>query len=73
MKNRIIDNKLFTYIIRIFIGGVFVASAVLKYLSIDIFDLYVYEHNIFNLALTETLTRCLIACEFCMGVMLIFG
>lgn len=73
MKLIKINNKAVSVLLRVLIGGVFVASAVLKYMSIDVFDLYVYEHNIFNLGFTETLTRLLVVVEFCLGVMLISG
>lgn len=73
MKSIKINNKVVAIILRVLAGCVFVASAVLKYMSIDVFDLYVYEHNMFNLAITETLTRLLITAEFCLGVMLISG
>lgn len=64
-------NKLISHSIRVCVGVVFVASAVLKYTSIEAFDLYVYEHNLFNLAVSSTLTRLLIAAEFSLGIFLI--
>ena len=48
-------------------------SAVLKYLSIDSFDMYVYEHGLFGYEITESLTRCLVAAELCLGLFLIIG
>jgi hypothetical protein len=45
----------------------------LKYFSIDIFDLYVFEHNLFSISITETLTRLLITAEFVIGILLIFN
>lgn len=65
------DNKVISHSIRLSIGCIFVLSAVLKYLAIDVFDLYIYEHNIFNLAVSSTLTRLLIAAEFSLGILLI--
>lgn len=65
------NNRIVSHILRVCIGGVFVASAVLKYMSIDIFDLYIYEHNLFNLAISSTLTRLLIAAELVLGIFLI--
>ncbi len=64
-------NKYLSHTIRIFIGCVFIASAILKYISIDAFDVYIYEHQLFNFAITATLTRLLIATEFVLGVLLI--
>ena len=69
----VIHNKIVSLILRILIGLVFMASAVLKYMSIDIFDLYVYEHDLFSIPITETLTRLLITAEFVLGVMLVAG
>ncbi|MCL2435510.1 MAG: DoxX family protein [Lentimicrobiaceae bacterium] len=68
-----IHNKFISLILRIFVGLVFVASAILKYISIDIFDLYVFEHNLFSISVTETLTRLLITAELVLGTMLIFN
>lgn len=65
------NNKVISIIIRILIGCVFLTSAILKYMSIEVFDLYIYEHNLFNLAITSTLTRLLIAAEFSLGIFLI--
>lgn len=59
--------------IRVVVGLVFVVSAVLKYLSIDSFDMYVYEHGLFGYVLTETLTRCLVAAELCLGIFMLLG
>ena len=68
-----LHNQLVSLILRILVGLVFVASAILKYMSIDIFDLYVYEHGLFSIPVTETLTRLLIIAEFVLGVMLVVG
>ena len=68
-----IHNKYISLVLRIFVGLVFVASAILKYISIDIFDLYVFEHNLFSISVTETLTRLLITAELMLGIMLIFN
>lgn len=58
-------------ILRLLIGVVFIASAVLKLLSIDHFELYIYSFEIFNFFLTSVLSRLLIAFEFLLGVFLI--
>jgi len=68
-----IHNKYLSLVLRIFVGLVFIASAILKYISIDIFDLYVFEHNLFSISVTETLTRLLITAELVLGIMLIFN
>jgi uncharacterized membrane protein YphA (DoxX/SURF4 family)/thioredoxin-related protein len=68
-----IHNNKISFILRIIVGLVFVTSAILKYISIDIFDLYVFEHNLFSVSVTETITRLLITAELVLGVMLIFN
>ncbi|MBQ9312679.1 MAG: DoxX family membrane protein [Bacteroidales bacterium] len=60
-------------IVRIFIGLVFMASAITKLLSIDAFDQFVYEHRLFSWTITTVVTRLLIACEFTLGLLLILG
>ena len=68
-----IHNKYTSTGIRIFVGAVFVASALLKYISIDVFDLYIFEHNLFSVSITETLTRLLITAELVLGILLVFN
>jgi len=68
-----IHNKYISAVLRIFVGLVFVASAILKYISIDVFDLYIFEHNLFSVSITETLTRLLITAELVLGILLIFN
>jgi hypothetical protein len=68
-----IHNKHASNVLRIIIGLVFVASAILKYISVDIFDLYVFEHNLFSVSVTETLTRLLITVELVLGILLIIN
>lgn len=58
-------------ILRLLIGVVFIASAVLKLLSIDHFELYIYSFGIFNFFLTSVLSRLLISFEFLLGIFLI--
>lgn len=69
----LVKNTYLNWILRIAAGLVFVLSAVLKYLSIDSFDMYVYEHGLFGYEVTESLTRCLVAAELCLGIFLIIG
>jgi len=68
-----IHYRVLSAVLRIFIGLVFILSAMLKYISIDIFDLYVFEHNLFSTSVTETLTRLLITAECVIGILLIFN
>ena len=73
MRRLLLKNRTLNAVLRIVVGLVFMASAVLKYLTVDSFDMYVYEHQLFGYIATETLTRCLIAAEFCLGVFMIAG
>ena len=58
---------------RIVVGLVFIVSAVTKYISIEAFDLFVYEHQIFSWEITGFVTRLLIATEAFLGIMLLSG
>jgi hypothetical protein len=69
----IIHNKIVSTVLRVLIGLVFIASAILKYISIDVFDLFIFEHNLFSISVTETLTRLLITAELLIGIMLVFS
>ncbi len=73
MQKPLVKNIYLNWVLRIAVGLVFVLSAVLKYLSIDSFDMYVYEHGLFGYEITESLTRCLVAAELCLGIFLIIG
>jgi uncharacterized membrane protein YphA (DoxX/SURF4 family) len=66
-------KKITLIAIRILIGIVFVLSAVTKYISIEAFDMFVFEHELFSWNLTNFITRILIASEACLGLMLLFG
>ena len=68
-----IYNQYISAILRIFVGLAFVASAILKYISVDLFDLYVFEHNLFSVSVTETLTRLLITAELVLGILFVFN
>ena len=73
MQKLLVKKIYLNWVLRIAVGLVFVLSAVLKYLSIDNFDMYVYEHGLFGYEITESLTRCLVAAELCLGIFLIMG
>jgi uncharacterized membrane protein YphA (DoxX/SURF4 family) len=70
MKSNI---KYLSTVLRILTGLVFVASAILKYISIDLFDLYIFEHNLFSVSVTETLTRLLVTAELVLGILLVLN
>ena len=58
-------------IIRIGIGLFFIVSAVLKLLSLDQFELYIYSFNLLNFTWSTLAARAIIACEILVGILLI--
>ena len=60
-------------IVRIFVGLVFVFSAVTKYISIEAFDMFVFEHGLFSWVFTTFATRILISFEAVLGLLLLSG
>lgn len=58
-------------IIRIGVGLFFIVSAVLKLLSLDSFELYIYSFNIVNFPWSGLVARGIIACELLVGILLI--
>jgi uncharacterized membrane protein YphA (DoxX/SURF4 family) len=67
------NKQLVGLICRILIGIVFIASAILKYLSIEATDVFLFEHKLLPWTITQFATRLLIAFEAGIGVMLIAG
>lgn len=61
------------WVARIVIAVVFMLSAVTKYISLDAFDQFIYEHQLFSWITTTILTRLLIATEFTLGLLLLVG
>lgn len=53
------------------VGGVFVIAAILKLISIDEFEIYIYSFNIFSFLLTTFVSRIIIIGEFILGLFLI--
>lgn len=58
-------------IIRLLLGVFFVGTAVLKLLSIDSFEVYIYSFGIFNYTATTFISRLLIFIELTIGISLI--
>lgn len=58
-------------ILRIGIGAFFIVSAILKLLSLDQFELYIYSFNLINFSLSCLAARAIIACELLVGALLI--
>jgi uncharacterized membrane protein YphA (DoxX/SURF4 family) len=54
--------------IRILIGITFIVSAILKIMSIDAFEIYVFSLKWFDFGLTSIIARVLIAIEFVIGL-----
>lgn len=73
MEKIVTKNKYMSAALRILAGGVFIFSAVMKYISIEDFDMYIYEHQILGFVATEFTTRLLIAAELCLGIFMIAG
>lgn len=58
-------------IVRIFIGLVFITSAVLKLISVDAFEIYIFSHQWFSLSVSSILARTIISVEALLGFLLI--
>lgn len=54
------------------IGVTFLLSAVMKLITIDSFEVYIYSFNVFSFVTTTILSRLLIATEFFIGFCLVF-
>ena len=57
--------------INILIGSVFIIAAILKLISIDEFEIYIYSFDIFSFLLTTFVSRIMIIGEFILGLFLI--
>ena len=57
--------------INIVIGSVFIIAAILKLMSIDEFEIYIYSFDIFSFLLTTFVSRIIIIGEFILGLFLI--
>ena len=64
-------EKYLKAVIRIGLGLFFIVSAILKLLSLDNFELYIYSFNLMNLTLCGLVARAIIACELLVGILLI--
>lgn len=59
-------------IVRYGIGSIFIIAAILKLISIDEFELYIYSFDILDFLLTTLFSRLLIAGELVLGLLLVF-
>lgn len=58
-------------IIRILIGLMFIVSAILKLVSLDTFEIYIYSLDFFGFVFSGFVARCVIAAELLLGSFLI--
>ena len=58
-------------LINIGVGSVFIIAAILKLISIDEFEIYIYSFDIFSFLLTTFVSRFIIIGEFVLGLFLI--
>lgn len=71
------DVKRFTmsekggWICRLFLGLLFVLSAILKFRSLESFEIYLFSFDVVNLTVASYLARLLLAFEFAIGLLLI--
>ena len=61
------------FALQVLAGAVFILSAVLKFISIDAFDIFVYEHRFLPWSLGNLATRLLVGLELFLGLMLILN
>ena len=69
--SKVNSQSILKAVIRIGIGLFFIVSAVLKLLSLDNFELYIYSFNIVNFVWSGLVARAIIACEILVGILLI--
>lgn len=64
-------SKILKAILRIFLGMFFIVSAILKLLSLDTFELYIYSFNIFGFTMSAFVARLIIAFELLTGTLIV--
>ncbi len=62
--------RILKIIVRLLLGAFFVATAVLKLLSLDNFEIYIYSFNLFGYTLCAVVARLVIAAELVLGLLL---
>jgi uncharacterized membrane protein YphA (DoxX/SURF4 family) len=73
MINKILSNKYFLIIARLFLGFVFVFAAITKISDAEGFSQAIYNYKLLPLAFINFLAIILPWIELCAGVLLIFG
>jgi uncharacterized membrane protein YphA (DoxX/SURF4 family) len=71
MKSTI--QQILLYSCKAFIGIVFCISAILKLLSIESFEIYIYSFQLFSLNFSYLVARFIISAELILGIMLILN
>ena len=59
-------------VLRVLLGAFFIATAIMKLLSLDHFELYIFSFQIFNFVFSSIIARLVIAAEMILGFFLIF-
>ena len=70
-KRKLNVVQILKFVLRILLGGFFIATAVMKLLSLENFEIYIYSFNIFSFALSALVARAVIALELLLGALLI--
>lgn len=63
-------NDIVLLVLRLLIGGMFITTAIMKLLSIDNFEAYIYSFNIFSFLLSTVVARLVIMAEMLLGICL---
>ena len=61
---RVLSSKF----INILVGSMFIIAAILKLISIDEFEIYIYSFNILSFLITTFVSRIIISCELALGL-----
>ena len=67
-----VSSSCFKDIVRIGIGSLFIIAAILKLITIDEIEIYIYSFNILSFLMTTVFSRLLIAGELILGSFLVF-
>ena len=70
-KHRFSAVTIMKFIVRILLGAFFITTAILKLLSLDSFEIYIYSFNLFSFNLCAIIARLVIAAELLLGAFLI--
>ena len=70
-EHRFSAATIIKFILQILIGAFFITTAILKLLSLDSFEIYIYSFNLFSFNLCGIIARLVIAGEMLLGALLI--